>query len=138
MKIELEEGYIPSDQEEYMNPKQLEYFKRKLVAWKQELIHEAQETMIHLKEDKLNEPDIADRAMAEADAAFELRSRGRYRKLITKIEHALQRIDNNNYGYCEETGEPIGLKRLEARPVATLCIEAQEKHENFERQHSEE
>lgn len=137
MKIELKDNYIPSEKEEYMNPNQLEYFKRKLTSWKQELIHEAQQTMSHLKEDRLNEPDPSDRAMAETEAAFELRSRGRYRKLITKIDHALERIENKTYGYCEETGEPIGVKRLDARPVATLCIEAQEKHENFERQHSE-
>jgi DnaK suppressor protein len=137
MKIELEPNYVPSEKEEYMCPKHLEYFKQKLNAWKQELIHEAHQTMSHLKEDKLNEPDPSDRAMAETETAFELRSRGRYRKLITKIDHTLERIENGNYGYCEETGEPIGLRRLEARPVATLCIEAQEKHENFERQHSE-
>ena len=137
MKIELEPEYKPSDKEEYMNPKHLEYFKQKLLAWKQELIAEAQETMSHLKEEKLNEPDPGDRAMAETDTAFELRSRDRYRKLINKIDYALEKIESKEYGYCEETGEPIGLGRLEARPIATLCIEAQEKHENFERQHSE-
>ncbi|MCH9753846.1 MAG: RNA polymerase-binding protein DksA [Alphaproteobacteria bacterium] len=137
MKTELESDYIPSEKEEYMCKKHLEYFKKKLNAWKQELIDEAQQTMSHLKEDKLNEPDPSDRAMAETEAAFELRSRGRYRKLITKIDHALERIEDGSYGYCEETGEPIGVRRLDARPVATLCIEAQEKHENFERQHSE-
>ena len=120
-----------------MNYKHLEYFKRKLLELKQQLIHEAQETMAHLKENKLNEPDMNDRATAEIETAFELRSRDRYRKLINKIEHALTRIENKTYGYCEETGEPIGLRRLEARPVATLCIEAQEKHEHFEKHHSE-
>lgn len=137
MKIELEPGYVPSKDEEYMSPKQLEYFKRKLLAWKQQLIAEAQETMSHLKEDKLNEPDPGDRATAETETAFELRTRDRYRKLITKIDNAMLRIEDKSYGYCEETGDPIGLGRLEARPIATLCIEAQEKHENFERQHSE-
>jgi DnaK suppressor protein len=137
MKIELEAGYIPSDKDEYMNPKQLEYFKRKLIDWKQDLIKEAQETLNHLKTDKLNEPDMTDRAAAEIETAFELRTRDRYRKLINKIDRSLERIDKGSYGYCEETGEPIGLKRLEARPIATLCIEAQEKHERFERQHSE-
>jgi len=138
MKIELQPGYVPSESEEYMNPNQVEYFKRKLISWKQDLIKEAQDTMNHLKTEKLNEPDMTDRATAEAETAFELRSRDRYRKLINKIDHALDRIEQGNYGYCEETGEPIGLKRLEARAVATLCIEAQEKHERFERQHSEE
>lgn len=137
MKIELEPGYIPSKKEEYMNPKHLEYFKQKLLAWKQQLIAEAQETMSHLKEDKLNEPDPGDRAMAETETAFELRTRDRYRKLINKIDNALDKVEDKSYGYCEETGDPIGLGRLEARPIATLCIEAQEKHENFERQHSE-
>lgn len=134
----IEKEYIPSEKEEYMNPKQLEYFKRKLLAWKDELLEEARETMEHLKEENLNEPDINDRATAEIETAFELRTRDRYRKLLDKIEHALQRIEKGEYGYCEETGEPIGLKRLEARPVATLCIEAQERHENYERTHIEE
>lgn len=138
MLIELEAGYSPSDKEEYMNPKQLEYFRRKLLAWKEELIAEAQETMEHLKEENLNEPDINDRATVESDTAFELRTRDRYRKLIDKIEYALTKIESKDYGYCEETGDPIGLKRLEARPVATLCIEAQERHEKYERQHHDE
>jgi len=138
MKIELETGYIPSDKEEYMSPKQQEYFRRKLMSWKQELLKEAQDTLSHLKTDKLNEPDMTDRATAETETAFELRTRDRYRKLINKIEKSLERIEKGSYGYCEETGDPIGLKRLEARPIANLCIEAQEKHERFERQHSEE
>lgn len=137
MKIELESGYTPSKKEEYMNPKHLEYFKQKLLTWKQQLIAEAQETMSHLKEDKLNEPDPGDRATAEIETAAELRTRDRYRKLINKIDNALAKIEDKSYGFCEETGDPIGLGRLEARPIATLCIEAQEKHENFERQHSE-
>ncbi len=136
--IELEEGYKPSEKEEYMNPKQLAYFKKKLLDWKAELLDEARETMEHLKEENLNEPDINDRATVESDTAFELRTRDRYRKLIDKIEYALTKIDSGDYGYCEETGDPIGIKRLEARPIATLCIEAQERHEKYERQHHEE
>jgi DnaK suppressor protein len=138
MLIELEPGYKPSEKEEYMCPKHLEYFRRKLVAWKNELLDEARETMVHLKEENLNEPDINDRATVESDTAFELRTRDRYRKLIDKIEYALSKIESNDYGYCEETGEPIGLNRLEARAIATLCIEAQERHEKYERQHQDE
>ena len=138
MLIELEPGYSPSEKEEYMCPKQLEYFRRKLVAWKAELLDEARETMVHLKEENLNEPDINDRATVESDTAFELRTRDCYRKLIDKIEYALSKIESNDYGYCEETGDPIGLKRLDARPIATLCIEAQERHEKYERQHQDE
>lgn len=132
--IELEDNYQPSDHEEYMNAKHLEYFRRKLMAWKVELIDEAQETMDHLKEENLNEPDVNDRATLESDTSFELRTRDRYRKLIDKIEYALSKIETGEYGFCEETGEPIGLKRLDARPIATLCIEAQERHEKVERQ----
>lgn len=138
MLIELEPGYKPSEKEEYMCPKHLEYFRRKLVQWKNELLDEARETMVHLKEENLNEPDINDRATVESDTAFELRTRDRYRKLIDKIEYALSKIESNDYGYCEETGEPIGLNRLEARAIATLCIEAQERHEKYERQHQDE
>ena len=133
MLIELEPGYSPSEKEEYMCPKQLEYFRRKLVAWKAELLDEARETMVHLKEENLNEPDINDRATVESDTAFELRTRDRYRKLIDKIEYALSKIESNDYGYCEETGEEIGLKRLMARPIATLTVEAQERHEREEK-----
>lgn len=138
MKVKLPPDYKPSEKEEYMNPKQLEYFRRKLLSWKAQLMEEAHQTVEHLKIENLHEPDINDRATAETETAFELRTRDRYRKLINKIDRALERIDNNQYGYCEETGEPIGIKRLEARPNATLCIEAQEKHEKFEKQHSEE
>ena len=138
MKIELEPGYIPSEDEEYMNPKQLKYFKQKLLEWKNVLLDEAQETLQHLKEEKLNEPDPTTRAIAEMDIASELRTRDRYRKLIAKIENALKRIDDGTYGYCEETGESIGIKRLEARPVATLCISAQERHEKHEKLYNEE
>ena len=134
----LDKDYVPSEQEEYMNPKQLEYFKSKLLAWKEQLIKEAQETMNHLKEEKLNEPDVIDKAAAEIETASELRTRDRYRKLMNKIDHALDRIVNGTYGYCEDTGEPIGIKRLEARPVATLCIDAQERHERQEKTFSNE
>ena len=135
--IILPEGYKPTDSEEYMNEKQLEYFKQKLYAWKQELIEESRETLDHLKEENWNEPDLNDRASIESDTALELRTRGRYRKLMDKIEEAIKKIEDNTYGYCEETGEPIGIKRLEARTVAILCIEAQEKHEKYERQHND-
>lgn len=134
-KIILLKGYKPSNDEEYMNPQQLEYFRQKLLEWKSSLLEESRETLTHLKEENWNEPDLNDRASIETDTAIELRTRDRYRKLLDKIEEALVRIEKNEYGYCEETGEPIGLKRLEARPVATLCIEAQERHESYEKQH---
>ena len=134
-KITLPTGYKPSEKEEYMNPMQIEYFRQKLQTWKDELLLNSRETLDHLKEENWNEPDPNDRATIETDTSFELRTRDRYRKLIDKIEEALERIADGEYGYCEETGEEIGIKRLEARPVATLCIEAQESHENYERQH---
>ncbi|WP_341761502.1 RNA polymerase-binding protein DksA [Candidatus Tisiphia endosymbiont of Thecophora atra] len=134
-KIILLKGYKPSNDEEYMNLQQLEYFRQKLLEWKSSLLEESRETLTHLKEENWNEPDLNDRASIETDTAIELRTRDRYRKLLDKIEEALVRIEKNEYGYCEETGEPIGLKRLEARPVATLCIEAQERHESYEKQH---
>jgi DnaK suppressor protein len=137
MSIKLEAGYKPSDKEEYMNPKHVEYFRQKLESWKQELLEEARSTLTHLKEEPLNEPDFNDRAAAELETSFELRTRDRYRKLLDKIEYALGKIESGEYGYCEETGEPIGIKRLEARPIATLCVEAQERHENYERSHSD-
>lgn len=137
-KVDLPEGYKPSTKEKYMNPKHLEYFKRKLVAWKNELIGDSRETLKHLQEENFHESDFHDRATVETDKAFEVRTRDRYRKLIEKIDSALDRIENSEYGFCEETGEEIGLKRLEARPIATLAIEAQERHESHERQHSEE
>ncbi|MEW6445067.1 MAG: RNA polymerase-binding protein DksA [Pseudomonadota bacterium] len=133
MSIELPEGYRPSDNEEYMGPMQLEYFRRKLLQWKQELMEEADSTLNNLREENWQEPDINDRASLESDATLELRTRDRYRKLIKKIDKALNRIADGSYGYCEETGEEIGIKRLEARPIATLTIEAQEKHERLER-----
>ena len=134
-KIILPEGYKPSEKEEYMNPMQIEYFRTKLVAWKDELLINSRDTLEHLKEENWHEPDLNDRATIETDTSFELRTRDRYRKLIDKIEEALKRISDGEYGYCEETGDEIGVKRLEARPVATLCIEAQERHENYEKQH---
>ena len=137
-KIVLPKGYKPSEEEEYMNETQLEYFRQKLIAWRQDLLDDSRETLNHLKEENWNEPDLNDRATVETDTAFELKTRDRYRKLIDKIDEALQRIEAGGYGYCEETGEKIGLKRLEARPVATLCIEAQERHENYERTHLDE
>lgn len=133
----LPEGYRPSEDEEYMNAQQVEYFRRKLQDWKQELLAESRETMEHLREENWREPDIADRASLETEAELELKTRNRYFKLITKIEQALRRIDEGEYGYCEETGEPIGVRRLDARPVATMCIEAQERHEKMEKQQND-
>jgi DnaK suppressor protein len=135
MPIELPEGYAPSVDEEYMSPMQLEYFRRKLLDWRADLIKESENTISHLKEENWQEPDINDRATLETDAALELRTRDRYRKLVNKIDSAMARIADGTYGYCEDTGEEIGLNRLEARPIATLSIEAQEKHERLEKQH---
>ena len=131
--IELEDDYRPSEDEPFMNEKQREYFRRKLLKWKEEILKEMRETLENLQEN--NEPltDIADRASTETDRAIELRTRDRQRKLIAKIDAALKRIETGEYGYCEETGEPISLKRLEARPIATLSIEAQERHERMEK-----
>lgn len=133
MAVELEDSYKPSEDEPFMNERQREYFKRKLVAWKEEILQESRETLAALQCDNENHPDLADRASSEADRSVELRSRDRQRKLISKIEAALARIDEGVYGYCEETGEPISLKRLDARPIATLSIEAQERHERREK-----
>jgi DnaK suppressor protein len=135
MKPLLSPDYHPSETEPFMNPMQQEYFRQKLLAWKSELLKESSETLSHLQEESLSEPDIADRASLETDRALELRTRDRERKLISKIDEALTRIEDGTYGYCEETGEPIGIKRLEARPIATLSIEAQERHERMERTH---
>ena len=135
--IELPEGYKPSSSEEYMSPRQLEYFKVKLLAWKKELLINSQDTLKHLQEENWHESDFNDRASVEINASFELRTRDRYRKLLDKIDSALCKIETSEYGFCEETGEEIGISRLEARPVATFAIEAQESHENYERQHSE-
>ncbi len=137
MKAEvfLPEDYRPAEDEPFMNERQLEYFRRKLLAWKNELLDESRETIEDLQESGRNVPDIADRASEETDRAIELRTRDRQRKLIAKIDAALRRIENSEYGYCEDTGEPISLKRLDARPIATLSLEAQERHERRERVH---
>jgi len=132
-KIMIDEGYRPSEDEPFMNERQREYFRRKLVRWKGEILREAQETLATLQNENENHPDIADRASSETDRAIELRARDRQRKLINKIDAALHRIDDGTYGYCEETGEPISIRRLEARPIATLSLEAQERHERNER-----
>ncbi len=134
---ELPKGYKPTDSEPYMSSKQLGYFRQKLMDWKNELINESQETLDHLREENWNEPDLNDRATVETETSLELRTRDRYRKLIYKIDQALHRIEIGEYGYCEETGEPIGVKRLEARPIATLCIAAQERHERAEKQYND-
>ena len=126
-------GYRPSDKEPFMNERQRDYFRAKLLIWKDEILKEARDTLQHLQDENQNHPDLADRASSETDRAIELRARDRQRKLIAKIEEALARIEDGTYGYCEETGEPIALKRLEARPIATLTIEAQERHERRER-----
>ena len=133
MTEEKNRYYRPSEKEPFMNERQREHFRVKLLAWKEEILKEARETLQHLQDENQNHPDLADRASSETDRAIELRARDRQRKLIAKIEAALQRIDDGTYGYCEETGEPISLKRLEARPIATLSVEAQERHERRER-----
>jgi DnaK suppressor protein len=126
-------NYRPTDKEPFMNERQREYFRIKLLAWKEEIIKEAKETLQHLQDENQNHPDLADRASSETDRAIELRARDRQRKLIAKIEAALSRLEDGTYGFCEETGEPISIRRLEARPIATLSIEAQERHERRER-----
>ena len=126
-------AYRPTDKEPFMNDRQKEYFRARLQAWREDILKEAKETLLHLQEENQNHPDIADRASSETDRAIELRARDRQRKLISKIDEALARIDDGTYGYCEETGEPISLRRLEARPIATLSVEAQERHERRER-----
>ncbi len=135
MTITVPPDYRPSEKEPFMNSKQQEYFRRKLINWRTELLKESEETLESLQEGGLQEPDLADRASAEMERALELRTRDRARKLISKIDAAIQRIEDGTYGYCEETGEPISLKRLEARPIATLSVEAQERHERMERTH---
>ncbi len=137
MPTVLPPDYRPSDGEEFMNPLQLEYFRQKLLRWRAELLEESSETLVHLKEESLSEPDLTDRASLETERALELRTRDRERKLIAKIDAALERIQDGSNGYCEETDEPISLKRLEARPIATLSLEAQERHERMERTHRE-
>jgi len=135
MMVELEDSYRPSEDEPFMNERQREYFRRKLIAWKEEILQESRETLATLQNENENHPDLADRASSETDRAIELRARDRQRKLISKIDAALMRLDDGAYGYCEETGEPISLKRLDARPIATLSIEAQERHERREKVH---
>ncbi|MBK5945405.1 RNA polymerase-binding protein DksA [Rhodobacter veldkampii DSM 11550] len=134
-EVFLPEDYRPAEDEPFMNDRHLEYFRRKLIAWKHELLEQSAETLEGLAESGRNVPDLADRASEETDRALELRTRDRQRKLVAKIDAALRRIENGEYGYCEMTGEPISLKRLDARPIATMTLEAQEKHERRERVH---
>ena len=137
--VTVPDNYKPTEKEAYMNPVMLEYFRRKLLAWKEQILADATSTLQDLQDEGgLRESDVADRASVETDVALELRARDRQRKLISKIDEALERIRNNDYGYCEETGDPIGIKRLQARPVATLTVEAQERHERMERTHRDE
>ena len=135
MMVTLPPDYRPSATEDFMNPVQVEYFRQKLLRWRADLLREADGTLASLSEGGILEADITDRASVETDRALELRTRDRARKLINKIDQALSRIESGTYGYCEETGEPIGLRRLEARPIATMSIEAQERHERMERVH---
>ena len=134
----LPDEYRPAEDEPFMNERQLEYFRRKLLAWKQELLEQSAETLEGMKDSARNVPDIADRASEETDRAIELRTRDRQRKLVSKIDAALRRIEMGEFGYCEMTGEPISLKRLDARPIATMTLEAQERHERRERVHRDE
>jgi len=138
MPVEKVKPYRPTDKEPFMNDRQREYFRQKLVAWKEDILREAKETLQHLQDENQNHPDFADRASSETDRAIELRARDRQRKLIAKIDDALSRIEDGTYGYCEDTGEPISIKRLEARPIATLSIESQERHERRERVYRDE
>jgi DnaK suppressor protein len=138
MSTSLPPDYRPSDDEEFMNPLQIEYFRQKLLRWRAELVADSSGTLRHLKEESLLKPDLTDRASLETERAIELRTRDRERKLISKIDAALTRIDAGTYGYCEETDQPIGVRRLEARPIATLSIEAQERHERMERTYRDE
>jgi DnaK suppressor protein len=136
--LEKLKNYRPTEKEPFMNDRQKEYFRSKLLAWKDEILKESKLTLQALQEENVNHPDLADRASSETDRAIELRARDRQRKLIAKIDAALQRIEDNTYGYCEDTGEPISLKRLEARPIATLSVEAQERHEKREKVYRDE
>lgn len=138
MGIELPANYRPSDDEPFMNEAQREYFRRRLLGWKDDILRESRETLQHLQEEEAHHPDVADRASSETERSLELRARDRQRKLIAKIDAALRRIDDGTYGYCEETGEPINLRRLDARPIATLSVEAQERHERRERVYRDE
>ncbi len=134
VRVELPKGYRPLKKEEYMCPEQLEYFRRKLLTWREELIEESRETIDNLRQEVRDVGDEAERATRETENSLELRTRDRYRKLINKIDKALIRVDEGTYGYCDETGEEIGLKRLEARPIATLCLDAQERWEIRQKQ----
>ena len=138
MRVTLSPDYVPSEEEEFMNPMQLEFFRQMLLGWRSDLVHEAEETLSNLNEGNLQQPDMADRASLETHHQLELRTRDRERKLIIKIDEALSRIDDESYGFCQDTDEPIGLKRLMARPIAVLSLEAQERHERQERTHREE
>ena len=133
MSVTLPPDYRPAESEPFMNPKQREYFRQKLLRWREDLLQETSDTLQHLQEGGLQEPDIADRASLETDRSLELRTRDRARKLIAKIDEALVRIEDGSYGFCEETSEPISVRRLEARPIATLSLEAQERHERMEK-----
>jgi DnaK suppressor protein len=133
MAVNNDLDYRPSEDEPFMSEKQRDYFRHKLIAWKDDILRESKETLEHLQDENNVLPDLVDRASTETDRALELRTRDRQRKLIAKIDAALQRIDNGSYGFCEETGEPISLRRLDARPIATLSIEAQERHERREK-----
>ena len=135
--LSLPSDYRPSPDEEFMNPLQQEYFKQKLVGWREEILAESNQTIINLRQESGQAPDLGDRASIETGRLIELRSRDRERKLLSKIDAALQRIENGSYGYCEETGDPIGISRLEARPVATLTIDAQERHERMEKTYTD-
>ena len=135
LEVRIDSDYEPGDDEPFMCERQKEFFKRKLLAWKDSILNESRETLVHMQEDNYSLPDLADRASAETDRALELRTRDRQRKLIAKIDSALERIENGSYGYCEETGEPISLKRLIARPIATMSLAAQERHERREKVH---
>jgi DnaK suppressor protein len=138
MAMEKTKTYRPTEKEPFMNERQREYFRGKLLTWKEDILREARATLVQLQDENQNHPDLADRASSETDRAIELRARDRQRKLIAKIDAAIQRIEDGSYGYCEETGEPISLKRLEARPIATLSVEAQERHEKRERVYRDE
>ena len=136
-RLVIPDDYLPNETETFMNEYQLEFFRKKLLNWKLELLEEATDTKDDLSEEGLQRPDMADRAQVESDASIKLRTRDRERKLISKIDSALRRIDLGTYGYCEETGDPIGIKRLMARPIASLCLDAQERHEKMERVHKD-
>jgi DnaK suppressor protein len=136
-QVKLPKGYKPTKREKYMNPKQLAYFRQKLLDWRTTLLEESQQTIDQMRDAARDVSDEAERASRETEISFELRTRDRYRKLLNKIDQALRRIDDESYGFCDETGEPIGLERLEARPIATLSIEAQERREQLERQYSD-